>query len=203
MTNKFDKVYFEDGVRNHISAYENYKWMPERSIQEAIAITNIIKFNTVLDYGCAKGFLVYALQLLGKKSFGVDISNYALDNCHEKVKDKLFHINNLKSDFKYDLVISKDVLEHISYDDIDTTLQFINSISNNFLLIIPLGENGKYRIREYEMDTTHIIREPEEWWLNKLVDAGFKIKTFNYAIAGLKDHWVKVNQYGNAFIVCE
>ena len=62
----FDEKYFEDGVRSRVSAYENYRWMPERSIREASSIINNIPFNTVLDYGCAKGFMVYALRLLGK-----------------------------------------------------------------------------------------------------------------------------------------
>jgi len=49
----FDEKYFEDGVRSRVSAYENYRWMPERSIREASSIINNIPFTTVLDYGCA------------------------------------------------------------------------------------------------------------------------------------------------------
>ena len=36
----FDEKYFEDGVRHRVSAYENYRWMPERSIREASSIIN-------------------------------------------------------------------------------------------------------------------------------------------------------------------
>ena len=28
----FTRDYYEDGVRKHISGYEDYKWMPTRSI---------------------------------------------------------------------------------------------------------------------------------------------------------------------------
>ena len=83
MNNIFDEKYFEDGVRNRVSAYENYRWMPERTIREASSIINAIKFDTVLDYGCAKGFMVYAMRLLGKDAYGVDISEYAIENCHQ------------------------------------------------------------------------------------------------------------------------
>ncbi len=74
----FDEKYFEDGVRSRVSAYENYRWMPERTIREASSIINNIQFDNVLDYGCAKGFMVYAMRLLGKEAYGVDVSEYAV-----------------------------------------------------------------------------------------------------------------------------
>ena len=33
--NQFTRDYYEDGIRKHISGYEEYKWMPTRSIPEA------------------------------------------------------------------------------------------------------------------------------------------------------------------------
>ena len=32
--NRFTKDYYEDGIRKHISGYENYKWMPTRSYKK-------------------------------------------------------------------------------------------------------------------------------------------------------------------------
>ena len=63
LKNVFDEKYFEDGVRHRVSAYENYRWMPERTIREASSIINNIPFTTVLDFGCAKGFMdIFYLQ---------------------------------------------------------------------------------------------------------------------------------------------
>jgi 2-polyprenyl-3-methyl-5-hydroxy-6-metoxy-1,4-benzoquinol methylase len=105
----FDEKYFEDGVRSRVSAYENYRWMPERTIREASSIINNIQFNTVLDYGCAKGFMVYAMRLLGKEAYGVDVSEYAVTHGHEKVKEYLSVIETTE-DIKggWDLIIAKD-----------------------------------------------------------------------------------------------
>ena len=86
LTTMFDEKYFEDGVRHRVSAYENYRWQPERTIREAASLINNIEFDNVLDYGCAKGFMVYAMRLLGKEAYGVDVSQYAVDNGHEKIK---------------------------------------------------------------------------------------------------------------------
>ena len=204
LKNVFDEKYFEDGVRHRVSAYENYRWMPERTIREASSIINNIKFDTVLDYGCAKGFMVHALRLLGKEAYGADVSEYAVQNCHPKVKDYLQVIESTEQlTGGWDLIIAKDVLEHIPKDIIPSVLSELRRRCKTLFVAVPLGDGKRYRIREYEMDVTHVVREPEEWWLTTLVDAGFKIKYFDYEFGHLKENWTGNHPHGNAFIVAE
>jgi SAM-dependent methyltransferase len=200
----FDEKYFEDGVRSRVSAYENYRWMPERSIREASSIINNISFTTVLDFGCAKGFMVHALRLLGKEAHGVDVSEYAVTNCHPKVKEYLTIVDTAE-DIKggWDLIIAKDVLEHIPKEEIPSVLAALRRRCKTIFVAVPLGDGTRYRIREYEMDITHVTKEPEEWWLTTLVEAGFKIKYFDYEFGHLKENWTVPHPYGNAFIVAE
>ena len=202
--NVFDEKYYEDGIANHVSGYENYRWMPERTIREATSIISNVNFETVLDFGCAKGFMVYAMSLLGKQAFGVDISQYAVNAALPQVKDRLTIIDTADDiTGNYDLLIAKDVLEHVPYDILPGMLKTFRQKCKNILVAVPLGENKKFRIRQYEMDVTHIVREPEEFWLKTLGDAGFKIKYFDYQMGHLKCNWTKTNQFGNAFIVGE
>jgi 2-polyprenyl-3-methyl-5-hydroxy-6-metoxy-1,4-benzoquinol methylase len=204
LTTLFDEKYFEDGVRHKVSAYENYRWQPERTIREASSIINNISFTTVLDYGCAKGFMVYAMRLLGKEAYGVDVSTYAVDHGHDKIKSYLSVIKSVE-DIKggWDLIIAKDVLEHIPKEMIPEVLSALRRRCKTLFIAVPLGDGHRYRIREYEMDITHIIREPEEWWLTTIVEAGFKIKYFDYQFYHLKEKWVNDHTFGNAFIVAE
>ncbi len=202
--NKFTKEYFEDGIKAKVSAYENYRWMPDRSIREANSILKQIPFTNALDFGCAKGFLVYALRLLGKDAYGVDISSYAIKNCHKEIKKyvkKIDDCNDITE--QWDLIIAKDVLEHLQKDTLDRTLKAFRKKAKRIFFIVPLGEKNKYRIREYEMDVTHIIREPEEWWLKAVKNAGFEIEYFDYSFGYIKDHWTSKFPYGNAFIVAK
>ena len=207
MTTPFDKQYFEDGIKTGVSAYEDFRWIPERTLREASSITNNIQFNSVLDFGCAKGFMVYALRLLGKQAFGVDISEYAVTNCHPKVTDYVRVIRSLDEIhdrlIKYDLIIAKDVLEHIPKDEIPEILSVFRKAGKSLLIAVPLGDGTKYIIRSYEMDKTHIIRETEEWWLSNVISAGFKIKYFDYQFYHLKENWTVPHPYGNAFILAE
>lgn len=201
---KFNKIYFEDGVRNRVSAYENFRWMPERTIREASSIINNIEFDNVLDYGCAKGFMVYAMRLLGKEAHGVDISEYAVENSHPNIRQYISVIDSPKDiNGTYDLIIAKDVLEHIEKENIDNTLHEFRKHCRQIFVGVPLGDGSRYNIREYEMDSTHIIREPEEWWLTTIVKAGFKIKYFDYKFYYVKDNWTSTHPFGNAFIVAE
>ena len=201
--NQFDKDYYENGVKKGISGYENYKWIPTRSIPEAITICERIEFNSVLDFGCAKGFLVHALSLLGKQSIGVDISEYALNNCLPEVKDKVFLLDRPLSEMNIttDLLIAKDVLEHIPEEDIDETLSEFYKVCNQALLVIPLGDNDSFRIREYEIDKTHVTRKDEEWWINKIKKAGFNLKYFNYNFGNVKEKWIPLYKHGNGFFL--
>jgi predicted TPR repeat methyltransferase len=178
--------------------------MPERSIREASSIINNIPFTTVLDFGCAKGFMVYALRLLGKEAHGVDVSEYAVTNCHPKVKEYLTVVDTAE-DIKggWDLIIAKDVLEHIPKEEIPSVLAALRRRCKTIFVAVPLGDGTRYRIREYEMDITHVTKEPEEWWLTTLVEAGFKIKYFDYEFGHLKENWTVPHPYGNAFIVAE
>jgi len=202
--NVFDEKYYEDGIANHISGYENYSWMPERTIREATSIIEKVEFETVLDFGCAKGFMVYAMSLLGKDALGVDISEYAIGASIPQVKDKLSLINSPDEiSGHYDLLMAKDVLEHVPYDILPGMLKTFRTKCSKILVAVPLGENKKFRIRQYEMDVTHIIREPEEFWLKALGDAGFKIKFFDYQMGNLKGNWTKTHPFGNAFIIGE
>lgn len=199
---KYDEDYFENGVIKGISGYQNYSWMPTRSFSEAIAICNNIDFEDVIDYGCAKGFLVKALRLLGKNAIGLDISKYAIERALPEVKKHVFHIPEHCDILKYktDLLLGKDILEHVPEEEIIDLLRIFHKICSRAFFVIPLGDNDRFRIREYEIDKTHVTKKDEEWWIGQFCKAGFKLERFDYSFGYLKEKWTKNdNQFGNGF----
>jgi SAM-dependent methyltransferase len=204
--NLFDRDYYENGVKKGISGYENYKWIPTRSIPEAITIFEKIRFDSALDFGCAKGFLVHALKLIsGKPVYGVDISEYAIETSIPQVRDSLFLMQDKLSSLSIDvdLIIAKDVLEHIPEDEIDEVFSEFYKTCNKAFLVIPLGDNDSFRIREYEMDRTHVTKKDEEWWFEKIRKSGFKLKFFDYSFGNIKEKWIGPYKYGNGFFIIE
>ena len=194
---QFTKDYYEDGVRKHISGYEDYKWMPTRSIPEALDIQSNFEFKTCVDYGCAKGFLVNALRIVGCDAWGEDISEYAVENCHPNVRDYV----SLPNDKEYDLLICKDVLEHVEVEDIPSVLQNFKKKSKQFFFVIPLGDDDRFRIREYEVDITHVTKKDEEWWIKMFESQGMELVKFSYSLGSIKEKWIEPYPHGNGFFI--
>lgn len=194
MTNLFNEDYFENGVKKGISGYENYHYIPERSYSEAISIAQFCSLpNTFLDFGCGKGYLVHALRQLGIDAYGEDISDYALSNCHPRVKG---FVSRPTTRF-FDFIFAKDVLEHVP--NLQETLSALRERCDHGLFVVPLGDNGVYRIREYEVDKTHLIKEDEDFWIDNFRKAGFDFVDFSYSLGHIKEKWLSVHPFGNGF----
>ena len=166
------------------------------------------KKDKVLEYGCAHGFLVKALNDFKIDTYGVDISKYALSKVDSEIKKKtsLLKNNNIKNSLKkmnikskFDYIISKDVFEHIEEKDLKKILREMSKITKKLFVVVPLGDGGKYRIESYHGDKTHIIAENENWWKKLFSENKFKLKSFSYNIEGIKDKWYTVNKKGNGF----
>jgi len=192
----YDADYFENGIKTQKSSYENYRWLPERSLRMANQLKTMFPGSSFLDFGCAKGFLVYAFWLLDVQCYGYDISEYAIANAKSEVRSKLG--SNKENTPNVDVVVAKDVLEHVPYEMLDAELTWMKTKGNHFVFVVPLGEDNKYRIPAYEFDKSHIIRENEEWWLKRFKRLGFVVDRFHYHLEGFKDNWFAAYPFGNA-----
>jgi predicted TPR repeat methyltransferase len=205
----YDKEYFEDGLITGKSCYQNYRWLPELTIKMAYNFIKYLKINDsdkVLDFGCAKGYLVKALRILDVNAYGCDISEYAIDMLDPAVhkyckliKDELPSIFEME----FDWIISKDVFEHMDNESVDIFLKGACQLTDRMFHVIPLGENGKYRVPNYNEDPSHIQINDEKWWTNKFESNGWKVKEFKYAVRGIKENWTEKYEQGNGFFVLE
>ena len=199
---RFSRTYFENGIQGKVSLYENYRWMPEITFPMACQLREMYPDSKILDFGCAKGFLVYALRLMGIEAFGFDVSKYAIKNCISEIRQYLYCPNNFRDLPKIDVIFAKDTFEHISYNRISDVLNFLSQLCRKAFFIVPFGDNGKYRIFAYEKDVTHIIAEDEIWWNEQFINAGFKIIGFSYGFKNFKENWTKFKD-GNGFYILE
>ena len=197
----FDEDYYEHGVEKHISGYTDYHWMPEYSLPFANVVVNKYGHEkTYLDVGCAKGFLVKALMQFGAEAFGYDVSSYAVSHADDEVKGRL---STTFPFFKSSVTIAKDTLEHVPKEEMQGLLKKIHGSTNHLMVVVPLGDQGKFRIREYEMDITHVVKENEDWWIQQFRQAGFRMSEFYYALPGVKDNWTQKYPFGNGIFFLE
>ena len=184
----FDKDYFENGLQTGRSMYENYRWIPELTIplaHEIIQYLGIKRNQCILDYGCAKGYLVKAFRLLHYTAHGVDISSYAIQEAPADVRKHLTRIRRDDEDVSYgasvstlpdyDWIIAKDVLEHIKINNLTPLLKQLSEHTDKMFVIVPLGINGNYYAGTNNLDPSHYICEPLSWWEDLFEKHGFDI----------------------------
>jgi ubiquinone/menaquinone biosynthesis C-methylase UbiE len=131
---KFDKRFF-DGSRNHGYGGFNYnKRFWENVIPDFQHHWGLAKGDLILDIGCAKGFMLYDMQHIipGIEIRGIDISEYAIANAMEEVKE-FCQVGNAKSlpfdDKSIDVSISITTLHNLEQKDLETALLEIERVS--------------------------------------------------------------------------
>lgn len=164
----YNEDYFERGIEKKVSNYAGYSWERLGFYFRETAKHIVDKFNpkTVLDAGCAKGYLVYALRQLGVDACGIDASEYAVSQALEEVKDRIKQglIQKLPyKDNQFDVVICFDVMEHIPEDEVDKVLSEFVRVAKKYVVIrVPT------RHEVNDLDRHHETVKPKNWWEKKL-----------------------------------
>ena len=167
---KFGKDFF-DGDRKHGYGgfiYNPRFWKPV--VPTFIEHWNLTKNNSILDVGCAKGFMLHDFNELlpGIELAGIDISEYAISNSIESMKDKLkvADAKNLPfDDNSFDYVISINTVHNLDYDDCKIAIQEIERVSRigSFITVDAYrDEFEKDRMYAWNL-TAKTIMSVDEW----------------------------------------
>lgn len=91
---------------------------------EACVIAGIPGVKTVLDVGCAKGFLVKALRDEGIDAWGVDVSAYAVGAADPSIRGylRVRSVQELDGRERYDLIHVSGVLVYLTVSEIRCAL---------------------------------------------------------------------------------
>lgn len=119
---KFDEDYYGNRARGGFG--EEINWdnqIQQYELQKKFdTINNNAEYNSILFIGCALGGEVRYFRERGKEAYGVEVSEYAVNNCEPSVKDfvKLYNGWQLDSfaDKSIDVIASFDVLTLIPDD---------------------------------------------------------------------------------------
>jgi ubiquinone/menaquinone biosynthesis C-methylase UbiE len=131
---KFDIEYF-DGDR--LTGYGGYSYNPrfwKETVEHIKKVYNLNDDSKILDIGCAKGFMMHDLSLVVPKAeiIGVDISNYAINNCIDSMGNNISYANANNLPFEddyFDLVISINTLHNLPLIDCKQALREITRVS--------------------------------------------------------------------------
>lgn len=159
--------YKQDGSVDYYATYththeqhESYKKNNWGLIYHAYWAGRILGYDDkILEIGCGNGRLCQRLYTDQYDITGLDIIDKPADILYPYVQHDLTKCPWPFEYQQFDLGLAFDVLEHISYYDIDNVIKELLRVSKNQVLSIPhLKSVGKL----------HLIVEPADWWISKL-----------------------------------
>ena len=162
---------FFDGDRNH--GYGGFNYMP-RFLQPVIPTFknywNLTANSSLLDVGCAKGFMLHDLaeSIPGITLKGIDISEYAIKNAMVDMKLHLQVANATQLPFPdktFDVVISINTVHNLDRNDCAKALQEIERVSrgHSFITVDAYrNDEEKERMNTWNL-TAKTITSVEEW----------------------------------------
>lgn len=173
MNHPYTEDYFMRGPESGLSNYRDYQWLPDLTIpmaDHAKWLLDIQPADTLLDYGCSRGFFVKALRMRGIQAYGYDISEWAVANRDPAVWDYVSDRLSLPEK-GWDIFWSKDCFEHLTELELRELLpRVLRSVRKMLFIIVPLAveRDGEYGCPVDEMDRTHQIRWTLPCWLEFL-----------------------------------
>lgn len=200
----FGEDYYQHGIETGVSCYQNYHWLPELTMSMAMAIIDSLEIkreHTILDIGCAYGYLVKAFRLLHRRAWGIDISSHAISHTDPEVKEFcVLSSNAAMLPNRFDFCIAKDVFEHISYEEIGYVISKIKA--KKLFIVVPLGEpETGYHAPSNNLDKSHIICEELYWWEDLLKRNKWFVHWSGYKFPGIKDAYYSKCPVAHGFLI--
>ena len=167
---KFEKDFFDGDRKNGYGgfSYNSKFWQPV--IPTFKNYWNLDSSSSVLDVGCAKGFMLYDLKknIPGIKVNGMDISEYAIENSLKEIKEDLIvgNATNLPyEDNSFDVVISINTVHNLDIENCAKALKEIQRVSKKHSFItVDAYRNDKEKESMYAWNlTAKTIMSVEEW----------------------------------------
>jgi 2-polyprenyl-3-methyl-5-hydroxy-6-metoxy-1,4-benzoquinol methylase len=161
-TNEFDAYYFQRGWS---STYErNEMWL---NFFQSVAdrIIQDINPKSVLDAGCALGFLVEGFRNRNIDAWGIDISEFAIQNVHPSIKS-FCSVGSISQPFpqRYDMILTIEVLEHLPKANAENAVANLCAHTDDIIF-----SSTPFDYKE----ATHYNVQPPEYWAELFARHGF------------------------------
>lgn len=138
------KTYRTADGKEHVYGGPSLTWDGFDLIADALA--KILPRGKLLDIGCGGGDLTHRLLKRGFDAYGVDISEYALANCHEDMKSRL-QLADISSSPEvggpFDIVLATDLLEHLYASDLDVAFDWMLANTKRWMFFCVAVADGE------------------------------------------------------------
>ena len=169
--NRMSEIYNYEYYKNGCGpiAYENSEHWTQFFEKIADRIVKDIKPRTVLDAGCAMGYLVAALRDRGVDAYGIDISEYAISKVREDIRP-FCSVGSLTMPLpdnlpqQYDLIVTIEVLEHLYANEGIKAIQNLCQYSDQIIFTSTPNDFT---------EPTHLNVQQREYWTRIFAENDF------------------------------
>ncbi len=169
---KYEKDYFDGGDKFPGYGKYSYDGRYESKVHEFIKYFNLNIDMSVIEFGCAKGFILFEFYKKGFNNIkGIDYSDYAISESPEQIRSYLEvgDASNFKNKILYDVIISKEMLPHLDIFNVEKFIYNLNNISSTNALIyleIQYGESLEEQKLILDWDPTHKTLLIKDEWIH-------------------------------------
>lgn len=170
LAKKWDFDYWDGDRRINYGGYKYMEGRWEKVAKLMIDHYGLKAGDKILDIGCGKGFLLYDFTkiLPGIEIYGIDVSNYALENSKEEIKDKLIYGNATLLPYEdnyFDFVFSLNTFHNLECYDLFDALKEIERVGkNNKYICVEAYRNEVEKMNLlYWQVTCEAFNTPKEW----------------------------------------
>jgi len=177
VSKQYGEMYF-DGPREYGYGGYHYDGRWKAVARDVVEHFNLSAGDRVLDVGAAKGFLVKDLLDLDIDCYGVDISEYAVTNCHPDVVGRM-HVGSADRlhflDNSFAAVLAIDVVHNLSRSRAVVALREIQRLSSGraFVRVDSYHTEVQRRVFEGWVLTAEFHDYPAGW-LQLFHEAGYQ-----------------------------
>lgn len=171
----YDREYYDgDGKSNYVSYMKDSSPFELHCSRIISTIERMMgsSLPTVLDIGCAKGYLVSALRGRGILAYGLDCSIYAVRESLSDVRQVLLVGSASHLPFKsnsFSLSVSFDVLEHLDEPSARAAVRELSRVSDMQIHQVNTGRLSEW---QFEGDESHCLKLPLAGWHQLALEEG-------------------------------
>ena len=170
LAKKWEFDYWDGDRRINYGGYKYMEGRWEKVAKVMIEHYGLKPGDKILDIGCGKGFLLYDFTkvLPGIEVYGIDVSNYAIENSKEEIKDKLILGNATSLPFDddyFDFVFSLNTFHNLECFDLFPALKEMERVgkSNKYICVESYRNEIEKANLLYWQVTCEAFNTPKEW----------------------------------------
>ena len=175
----FNEKYFDGSREEGYGGYEYDRKYWFEVARDLISFYKLKPGDSILEVGCAKGFLLHDLQMLlpGLTICGVDISSYAIENAMPQVRDAISLGDAASLDYpdkSFDLVLAINTLSELPINKCKQAIREISRVSRG-RSFITLNSWRNYDEKEklLKWNLTALSNFSVDEWHNLLSEEGY------------------------------